>query len=304
MKSTPQYMGVLKTLAASFRAYESRHLVRQTKERDFSQCDLTTEWVQCDQCKKWRVCSKKIVDSYGTELAFYCHSKDSPVMIRLLAAKVPVAQARRQSHEEAEDVMHADDTTKLIDMGAHAGGAHEGGAQSSTTTSASKPSSKTGGKKRAASIMKQPRSDSEPPSKHRRKSTGEVGAGKVGGAGGGVSGAGSSSGVGSSGTGSSGEHPEVASRAAVGSSKKETAKERVVRLGKSVQKFSTPGEEYDLAKALSKMKKLEGANITLEELKSTGVIEVIKDLKARKKPSSKLYDAAKQVLKKWKQRSW
>jgi hypothetical protein len=84
-----------------------------------------------------------------------------------------------------------------------------------------------------------------------------------------------------------------------------TPKERVERLGRSVQKSSTEGKGFDVDKALSEMQELEDPKIALEELKSTGVIDIVRGVKERTgssgtHPSSEMNAAAKQVLKKWK----
>ena len=116
MKPTTEYQNILKSIKMIFEKYEQLGLnnrLIKTEEHRETLSSTRTEWIQCDQCNKWRVVSKEVVQNH-MEGAFYCHSEDSPVMKSFLAKGTPMELARNLAHAEPEEREHDNDMVTRV----------------------------------------------------------------------------------------------------------------------------------------------------------------------------------------------
>ena len=117
-KKTEEYLKIVAKLRSQYDWYELYGKMQEGEQAKAhllgNEVLLNTEWIQCEQCSKWRIVDKKVVSAYRGYSPFYCHNQDSPVMLRLLRRGCPEQLARRQSHlEPADEEDECDVTTHM-----------------------------------------------------------------------------------------------------------------------------------------------------------------------------------------------
>lgn len=130
------YIKLLQRIAHEYRLYLNQtEFPLEINPIGTSHHTSRSNWIQCEQCGKWRRVSEEIEQKFLGTIPFYCYHQNSPIMVRILQReKINNERTRRMACETPEED-YSDEMTQSITTGYETNGDRSTSTSSSTSLS-------------------------------------------------------------------------------------------------------------------------------------------------------------------------